>query len=83
MSVISIIYSSQDADNGTDIFRVNATDQDIGPNANIIFFLDDESANLPFALVGDVIQVNGSLDFEQRVIYSVSILMSMHTIPPY
>lgn len=51
---------------------MNATDRDIGVNAIIRFSLDDTSNNLPFTLVGDVIQVNGQLDFEQRIIYSVS-----------
>lgn len=55
------------------MFRVNATDADTGVNGIIRFFLDDESTNLPFSLVGDVIQVNGPLDFEARSLYSVSV----------
>lgn len=56
---------------GTPIITLNATDPDEGSNANVRFSLDDRSTNLPFSLIGDLITVNGDLDFEQRVIYSV------------
>lgn len=58
------------SDVGFLIYTVNATDRDIGLNGNIRFSLDDLS--LPFEMVGDIIRVSGPLDFEQRVIYSVS-----------
>lgn len=66
----------QNSPRGLQIFTVNATDRDIGLNANIRFSLDDQSTDLPFELVVDTIRVNGPLDFEQRVIYSVSYLSS-------
>lgn len=62
----------QNSADGTQVFTVNATDRDIGVNGNIRFSLDDMSNTLPFELVGDVIRVNGNLDFEQQVTYSVS-----------
>ncbi len=49
---------------------VNATDRDIGANGLVTFSL--ETTNLPFALVGDVISVVGNLDYEDRILYSVS-----------
>lgn len=67
-----LLSQLQDASPGMVIFQVNATDADLGANAIVRFSLDDVSANFPFTLTGDIIQVSGDLDFEQRVIYSVS-----------
>lgn len=61
---------------GTLVFTVNATDRDEGTNAGIDFSLDDRSSALPFEIVGRAIVVSGSLDFEQRIIYSVSQLIA-------
>lgn len=67
----------QNSDFGTQVFTINATDRDAGVNAIIRYSLDDMSNSFPFTLVGDIIRVDGNLDFEQQNIYSVRLPPSL------
>ena len=63
---------AQDADFGTLIFNVRATDEDEGSNAEITFSLDDPNQPFDISPSGGAITVAGPLDYETRTEYSVS-----------
>ena len=67
------------SDDGTEVYRINATDADEGTNAIIIYSLDDRSGNLPFSIRDGIIVVDGRLDYETQTVYSVSSNMHLWT----
>ena len=69
---VTVHLCAQDADFGTLIFNVRATDEDDGSNAEITFSLDDPNQPFDISPSGGAITVAGPLDYETRTEYSVS-----------
>ncbi|XP_043267899.1 fat-like cadherin-related tumor suppressor homolog isoform X3 [Venturia canescens] len=64
---------SENALNGTNVFRANATDADLGENAKITYFLVTETRDFTVDPVTGVLRVFGKLDRERQEVYELKI----------
>ncbi|XP_053598514.1 fat-like cadherin-related tumor suppressor homolog isoform X2 [Microplitis demolitor] len=67
---------SENALNGTNVFRANATDADLGENARITYSLVTETKDFRVDPVSGVLSVYGKLDRERQEIYELKIRAS-------
>lgn len=67
---------SENALNGTNVFRANATDPDLGENARVIYSLATETADFRVDPVTGVLTVFGKLDRERQELYELAIRAS-------
>lgn len=64
---------SENALNGTNVFRANATDADLGENAKITYSLVTETRDFTVDPVTGVLRVFGKLDRERQEVYELKI----------
>ncbi|XP_011297771.1 fat-like cadherin-related tumor suppressor homolog isoform X1 [Fopius arisanus] len=67
---------SENAINGTQVFRANATDADLGENARVSYALVTETKDFKVDPLSGVLSVFGKLDRERQEIYELKIRAS-------
>lgn len=67
---------SENALNGTNVFRANATDHDLGENARITYSLVTETKDFKVDPISGVLSVFGKLDRERQEVYELKIRAS-------
>ena len=73
---------TEDALNGTTIFRLNATDGDAGENGRVVYAMETETPDLAVDAVTGVLAVTAPLDRERQEVYEVLIVARDHGDPP-
>lgn len=64
---------TEDAQNGTVIFRLNATDPDAGDNGRVVYSMETETPDLAVDARG-VLSVTAPLDRERQDVYEVLVV---------
>ncbi|KAL0273341.1 UNVERIFIED_CONTAM: hypothetical protein PYX00_006035 [Menopon gallinae] len=73
---------SENASNGTAIFRVNATDRDLGDNGKVTYSLVTDTNDFEVDPSQGVVFVSGALDRERQDLYELKIRASDAGKPP-
>lgn len=72
---------TEDALNGTAIFRLNATDADAGDNGRVLYAMETETADLAVDPLTGVLTVSAPLDRERQEVYEVLVVARDHGDP--
>lgn len=73
---------TEDALNGTAIFRLNATDPDVGANGRVLYAMETETPDLAVDPHTGVLTVAAPLDRERQEVYEVLVVARDEGEPP-
>ncbi|KAK3921990.1 Fat-like cadherin-related tumor suppressor-like protein [Frankliniella fusca] len=79
---LSSFRVTEDAANGTTIFRLNATDPDQGDNGRVAYALETDTRDLAVDAVSGVLTVTAPLDRERQEVYEVLVVARDFGSPP-
>ncbi|XP_052121154.1 fat-like cadherin-related tumor suppressor homolog isoform X3 [Frankliniella occidentalis] len=79
---LSSFRVTEDAANGTTIFRLNATDPDAGDNGRVAYSMETDTKDLSVDAVSGVLTVTAPLDRERQEVYEVLVVARDFGNPP-